>query len=170
MAIAAPLVVAALVIAVVGGSTAVPRPTRRWPVSPYRGIISPFGASRASGTRLHGGVDVGAAPGDAIVAIDDGVVLYPVSGFAIGNGLLALAIRHPDAQYIYAEVASFAVKPGDRVRAGQRIGTAGKNNDGNTMLHLEAWTKAPTAYTPWLPGARPAGLLDAQARLPKVTA
>lgn len=138
---------------------------RVWPVRPYRGVISPFGASRDDGTRVHAGVDLGALPGDAIVAMTEGVVLYPVSGFSIGAGLQAVAVRHPDAEYVYAEIL-LGVTVGQVLAAGQRIGTAAKNKDGNSMLHLEAWEHAPHAFTRWVTGARPAGLLDVQARLP----
>lgn len=138
---------------------------RVWPVRPYRGIISPFGASRDNGTRVHAGVDLGALPGDAIVSMAPGVVLYAVSGFSIGAGLQAIAVRHPDAEYIYAEIM-VSVTPGMQLAAGQRIGTAAKNSDGNSMLHLEAWEHAPRAFTRWVTGARPPGVLDVQARLP----
>lgn len=139
---------------------------RVWPVRPYRGILSPFGASRDNGTRVHAGIDLGALPGDAIVSMAIGVVLYPVSGFSIGAGLQAVAVRHPDAEYIYAEIMLLGVTVGQQLAAGERIGTAAKNKDGNSMLHLEAWEHAPHAFTRWVTGARPPGLLDVQARLP----
>lgn len=132
---------------------------RTWPIVPNRGILSPFGAARhTAGTRIHAGVDVAAFNGDKVVAIDDGTVLYPVTGYSIGAGLSAVAIAHPDADYIYAEI-DVAVKPGQVVKAGDVIGAVRQNSDGpgHQMLHLEAWESgsAPTAFTPWYVGKPP---------------
>jgi murein DD-endopeptidase MepM/ murein hydrolase activator NlpD len=135
---------------------------RVWPVRPRRAILSRFGASRDGGARIHAGIDLGAFKGDPIVAIDDGVVLHRVTGYGIGAGLQAVAIRHDDADYIYAEIRT-DMQPGQRVSAGQQIGTADLNGDGNSMLHLEAWEhgRAPKGFTPWYGGKPPpAGLLD----------
>lgn len=135
---------------------------RQWPVRPYRGVINGFKASREGGKRIHAGVDLGAAQGDEIVALDDGEILGLASGYAIGAGLQALRVRHPDADYIYAEIDALG-KPGDVVKAGDVIGRARKNSAGNTMLHLEAWETgtAPVGFTPWWAGsAAPKGLLD----------
>jgi murein DD-endopeptidase MepM/ murein hydrolase activator NlpD len=144
-----------------------------WPIRPKRidkqghWSMSTFGASRDGGTRLHAGNDILAYPGDEIVAMADGVVLHNVSGFGIFGSnppagyvpLQAVAIDHGSVQMLYAEIR-VEVKPGQRVTAGQRIGRADRNGDGNTMLHLEAWEKAPKGFTPWVTGQRPAGLLN----------
>jgi murein DD-endopeptidase MepM/ murein hydrolase activator NlpD len=144
-----------------------------WPVRPYRGTISGFGVYRPSidgvNTRQHAGVDVGAFIGDAVIAMGDGEVLWPVSGFRIGADLQAVAIRHSDADYIYAEIhvdPKYMV-PGTRVSAGQQIGKVGRNGDGNAMLHLEAWQPdfCPKGFVPWVSGVRPKGLLDVWERI-----
>jgi murein DD-endopeptidase MepM/ murein hydrolase activator NlpD len=141
---------------------------RVWPIRPKRvdkqghWSMSGFGASRkrADGSpRLHAGIDMLCYPGDEIVAIEDGVVLHMVSGFAIGNGLQAVAVDHGDWQAIYAEIR-VTVKPGQTVSAGDQLGRADRNGDGNTMLHLEAWERAPKGFTQWSPSYRPPGLLD----------
>jgi murein DD-endopeptidase MepM/ murein hydrolase activator NlpD len=140
---------------------------RTWPVVPNRGTISGFGAPRPAGkypARYHAAVDVGAQDGDKVVAIDDGEVLKLVTGYQIGAGLQAVAIRHPDADYIYAEIQVTAV-PGQRVKAGDVIGVVRQNDSGpgHQMLHLEAWQTGmvPDAFKPWYVGqAAPPGLLD----------
>jgi len=137
------------------------KPVRRWPVSTYRGILSPYGVQRAGGAERHPGADLGAFPGDQILALDDGVVLKMVGGYALGGGLEAVAIRHRDADYNYAEI-KVTVAPGQKVKAGDPIGYAAKNSDGNSMLHLEAWEKgmAPDRFARWNEGQKPPGLLD----------
>jgi murein DD-endopeptidase MepM/ murein hydrolase activator NlpD len=132
---------------------------RVWPVSPNRGVLSAFGTPRyTSGNRFHAGVDVAAMNGDKVLAIDDGEVLYPVTGYSIGAGLQAVAIRHPDADYIYGEI-DVLVKAGQTVKAGDVIGTVRQNDagPGHQMLHLEAWESGfgPTAFTPWNVGSPP---------------
>lgn len=137
---------------------------RYWPVSTYRGTLSPFGAhrTRADGSeRFHAGIDLGAFVGDDIIAVDDGEVISMVTGYSLGAGLEAVSVRHPGVDLIYAEIDA-TVKPGDRVHAGQVIGKVKKNGDGNSMLHLEAWETGtvPKAFTEWTPTYRPPGLLD----------
>lgn len=135
-----------------------------WPVKPYRGILNPFGAPREDGARIHAGVDVGAYPGDPIVAVTDGVVVRHVTGYGIGAGLDAIAITHPEFDLLYGEI-DVTVKPGDHVTAGDVIGRARKNKDGNTMLHIEAWERgmSPAQFTRWMRGnPPPKGLLNVQ--------
>ena len=158
-----------------GGRSVTPLPQskkRRWPVSTYRGILSGFGARRPPTPknpmeRRHAGVDLTSKVGDDIVALDEGVVLYPVSGYEIGNKLQAVAVRHPDADYIYGEI-KVAVAPGQKLAPGDVIGHAGLNNVGNSMLHLEAWEtgKAPKSFTRWVTGQpMPDGLLDVEQKV-----
>ena len=139
---------------------------RTWPVVPNRGILSAFGTPRyTAGNRTHAGVDVAAFNGDKVVAMNDGEVLHLVTGYSIGAGLSAVAIAHPDADYIYGEI-DVLVKPGQTVKAGDVIGTVRQNSSGpgHQMLHLEAWESghAPSAFTPWYVGSPPPPhLLDA---------
>lgn len=155
-----------------GGGGVTPLPTskkRRWPVSKYRGILNGFGARRPPTPknpmeRRHAGVDLTSKVGDDIVALDEGTVLYRVTGYDIGAGLQAVAVAHPDADYIYGEIM-VTVAPGQKVAPGDVIGRAALNDVGNSMLHLEAWEtgKAPKAFTRWIAGQpMPPGLLNAE--------
>ena len=139
---------------------------RVWPVVPNRGIINAFGAPRTKGSRerIHAGTDIGAFPGDKVVAITDGVVLGRLSGYELGAGLGAVSIRHPDADYIYAEIdVDPSMVAGRKVKSGEVIGVVRKNADNTSMLHLEAWETGtvPTAFFPWWKDeGRPKGLLS----------
>lgn len=145
------------------------RSERTWPIVPNRGVLSGFDTPRpvsgaGAGSRRHAGVDVIAEAGDKVVAIDDGEVLHLVTGYQIGTGLQAVAVRHPDADYVYGEIEVTAA-PGQKVKAGDVIGIVRKNDAGRQMLHLEAWQSgfAPTDFTPWKVGSPPPpGLLNAQ--------
>lgn len=149
---------------------------RYWPISVYRGVGSHFGDNRPpakNDTRLryHAGADVRAQLGDDILAIDDGLVLHYVSGYDLGAGLQALAVRHPDADYIYAEIEAVA-KPGQLVKAGDLLGRAKINNDKHVMLHLEAWKTGTVQqrFTPWIrTEPKPAGLLNIDDKLAQIS-
>lgn len=119
-----------------------------------------FHASRESGVRYHAGIDLQAAPGQNIVAMENGIVLGNIPGFV---GLDAMVVQHASVIAVYAEVRSIGLTAGTRVSSGQRIANGVLNKDGNSMLHLELWRPgfAPKGFVPWLQGKpAPAGLLD----------
>lgn len=146
---------------------------RKWPVEPYRGLVpaNGFGASRkVPGTdkpRYHAGIDIAANQGDRVVALDDGVVLHMATGYELKAGLQGVAVSHPDADYIYAEI-DVKVKPGQELKAGDLIGIVRLNGTSSTsMLHLEAWEKgkAPLGWVAWTPDYRPTGLLNVSEKI-----
>ena len=155
---------------------ATPKNVRVWPVIPrypeQKGILSSFKSHRPptkqepeKGDRIHAGIDLIAKKGDKIVAISDGEVIGKVGGYSIGTGLQAVSIRHADADYIYGEIMVHDLKPGDKVKAGQVIGHVELNNEGRSMLHLEAWEHGtvPKMFTPWFQNKpMPKGLLNVQ--------
>ena len=99
------------------------------PVRPYRGTrgvdaygSGTFGASRDGGGRSHLGRDYIALPGDQVVSPIDGIVkrhakAYPDADLA-GLEIEGAAVR---AKLLYVLPC---VEPGERVKAGQVIGTA----------------------------------------------
>lgn len=130
-------------------------------------ITTPYGAGTAAGPGKgdpHYGIDIaykgiGGAP---VRAMGAGTVLQPnaapgggTAGNTVtidyGNGLIALA-GHLNEMY---------VQPGDKVKAGQYIGTVGKTGiSTGTHLHLETWIDGqhvnPLDLFPWT-GERPEG-------------
>jgi len=104
-----------------------PQPPRlRFPVrgrADYGQAIARFGVAR--GGHTHGGQDVFAAPGTPLVAVSDGVVVEAGGGDARGNHVLLYDRRHRRT-YVYFHMQSpTRLEPGDRVRAGQRVGRVG---------------------------------------------
>jgi murein DD-endopeptidase MepM/ murein hydrolase activator NlpD len=91
-------------------------------------LSSPFGPRKhpiLGYSRMHQGVDFAAPIGTPIYAAGDGVVELAEMKGGYGNYIL---IRHDDGyDTAYAHLQAFAgeIKPGDRVRQGQIIGTVG---------------------------------------------
>lgn len=109
-----------------------------WPV--IGRITSAFGETRFSpssgGTRPHQGIDIAASPGTPIVAPADGVVI--IAGREAAYGRLVSVDHGHGYTTMYGHLKDIQVKPGDRVHAGQILGTVGTS--GNTTgphLHYE---------------------------------
>lgn len=95
-----------------------------------------FGADR-SGGRSHKGIDIFAKKGTAVVAVRGGTVVK--SGDQKGLGGLRVWIKDDEGFYhYYAHLNSIDVKNGQRIAAGQQLGSVG--NTGleaqNTPDHL----------------------------------
>src|SRR5690606_6111484 len=94
-------------------------------------VQSFFGAPRDGGQRTHHGVDIFAPRGTAVLAVADGTVARtgdtPLGGLHVWQRSASQGHR-----YYYAHLDSISVKRGDRVDAGDEIGTIG--NTGNARL------------------------------------
>lgn len=105
----------------------------RWPI---RGrVISEFG-SKSNGAR-NDGINLSVPKGAAIVAAENGVVVY--SGNELkGYGNLVL-IRHKGGwSTAYAHISKMLVKKGQKVRRGQVIAKAGQTGSvSRPQLHFE---------------------------------
>ncbi|MFT3667243.1 MAG: peptidoglycan-binding protein [Pseudoxanthomonas sp.] len=99
-----------------------------------------FGTPR-SGGRRHGGIDIQGDVGDPVVAVAGGTVVVRPNNGAAGN---TIHIRHDDGSLSkYFHLDQFSVRNGQRVEAGQQIGTMGRSGNtparGDTHLHFELW-------------------------------
>jgi hypothetical protein len=85
----------------------------------------------------HSAIDIGGSTGDAIWAIDDGVVVY--SGWSYsGYGNLVVIDHGNDWQSLYAHLDSVYVSCGESVYQGATIGTMGTTgNSSGPHLHFE---------------------------------
>ena len=95
--------------------------------------------------RVHGGLDLGAEEGTPVHAVEDGVVApIPLFGYArdgrdgYGNHVI---IVHKDGShsFLYAHLSNYTVKAGDKIKAGDVIGTVGSTGllARYSHLHLE---------------------------------
>lgn len=159
----APVVVlAALVFATTGatGATAPPFPgaaevvsTAERVVPGGRGLMFPIdpepncfihdnfgGDSKAFGPGGHQGVDIGADLGQAVYAVESGMLVRRIDGDNAGLGWELLS--NTDVVYRYYHLAEWAegLEEGDLVRRGQVIGSVGDTGNatpGGWHLHFE---------------------------------
>jgi len=99
-----------------------------------------FGTPR-SGGRHHGGIDIQGDVGDPVVAVAGGTVVVRPNNGAAGN---TVHIRQDDGTLTkYFHLDGFSVRNGQRVEAGQQVGTMGRTGNtpaqGDTHLHFEMW-------------------------------
>jgi len=126
-----PLLVPVLVVALsvpLGDATAVPHPTGAaarsttasfsWPLAPPHPVVRPFEAPASPYGPGHRGVDLGGAPGEAVLAAADGVVVF--AGQLAGRGVVS--IDHDGGLRTTYEPLLPGVAAGQRVAAGATIG------------------------------------------------
>ncbi|HVC86974.1 MAG TPA: M23 family metallopeptidase [Gaiellaceae bacterium] len=106
-------------------------------VWPARGTItSPFGRD---GSRWHPGIDIGALRSLSVEAAVAGrVVLVGEARGYEGYGNVVVVSSSSGYEEIYAHLAAWTVRVGQRLRAGERIATAGCTGScTGTHLHFE---------------------------------
>lgn len=109
-----------------------------WPV--FGRITSVFGETRLSassgGTRPHRGLDISAPIGTAVVAPAEGTVTS--AGRESEYGLMVCLNHGHGYTTVYGHLQKVRVKVGDRVQAGQIMGTVGiSGNTTGPHLHYE---------------------------------
>ena len=121
-----------------------------WPVE--RGSIS-----GKFGKRLHpilrdppvyvqsNGVDISTPENAAVRSIFDGEVVNVLANPTFQRGVI---IKHGEYFTVYTKLRTVDVKPGDKIKARQPIGTVFTDSDANkTEVHLEVW-KGTTLLNP----------------------
>lgn len=119
--------------------------------------------------RRHAGVDLFANAGDAVIAVEDGIVVgfYPFLRAATGEMSYALLVAHNGYVANYGEVRENSMRAhnleiGARVRGGQRIATISDT----AQLHFETYAAGTTHNYSWAYAEqRPAPVLDPTPRL-----
>ncbi|MBA2305095.1 MAG: peptidoglycan DD-metalloendopeptidase family protein [Acidobacteria bacterium] len=134
---------AALAQSPAGGSAAV-----TVPIKPFRGelsrpadgiVITRFGrqqAGRLAGIEfVRNGVELSLPEGSPVTAVHDGVISQ--AGPFAGYGSLVIVDHGDGAVSLYGHLAATSVNKGDRVSAGSRVGSSGRNTVGNPTLYFE---------------------------------
>jgi len=115
-----------------------------------------FLARRSDGGRYHVAVDLYADNRDPILACENGTI---VNFYHFYRSTYALLVEHDNYVINYGEVHQDSLsvhhlKIGDRVRAGQPIGLAGKMYS-SSMLHFEMYTRGTRSNKRYLQGGTP---------------
>jgi murein DD-endopeptidase MepM/ murein hydrolase activator NlpD len=124
-----------------------------WPVPTAHVVTSGYGARGGHGKRadFHKGIDISAPRGTPVLAAASGTVTVATSAGDYGRYLV---IDHGNGtSTLYAHLLEFAVKRGDRVKTGDRIGSVGKTGNATGYhLHFEVrrgmQTADPRGYLP----------------------
>jgi murein DD-endopeptidase MepM/ murein hydrolase activator NlpD len=99
-------------------------------------IVSRFGDPRDGGRRPHLGIDIAAPRGTPVLAVSDGRI-ERVDVTSLGGRTVWLKEEGSKRRHYFAHLESFAVTRGQKVRAGQKIGTVGTSgNAAGTPPHL----------------------------------
>lgn len=117
-----------------------------WPCPSYSRISSPYGyrTHPISGKRkLHKGLDIAASSGNPVIAAASGTVVKSYFSSSYGNYVV---ISHGGGTMTaYAHMTRRLVSAGDRVAAGQQIGTVGSTgNSTGPHLHFEVYSGGST--------------------------
>lgn len=99
-------------------------------------VAEPTGTSQGY-TAVHRGVDIRAPRGTVVVAIDEGMVIE-ASQDAWGYGKHVRVAHNGTVSTLYAHLDQIQAEVGDKVQAGEQIGTVGRTGWATgTHLHFE---------------------------------
>jgi septal ring factor EnvC (AmiA/AmiB activator) len=110
-----------------------------WPVS-HGVIVAPYGnyphPLEKSVMMRNEGIDIGTNANAPVKAIFKGVVtkIFTVPGMGV-----SVMVNHGSYFTVYARLSSASVAQGTQLSTGQVVGTAGKNDEGDNVVHLEIW-------------------------------
>ncbi|CAN5655462.1 hypothetical protein BH23GEM9_BH23GEM9_22950 [soil metagenome] len=101
-----------------------------------RSVISRFGEPRDGGRRRHLGIDIAAPMGTPVLAPVSGTV-HRVAHGGTGGRVVWLREAGADRLFYFAHLDAIHVTRGQRVRAGERLGTVGMTGNAvGTVPHL----------------------------------
>lgn len=115
------------------------RGTLPWPVS-HGVIVAPYGnyphPLEKSVMMRNEGIDIGTNANAPVKAIFKGVVtkIFTVPGMGV-----SVMVNHGSYFSVYARLNAASVAQGTQLATGQVVGTAGKNDEGDNVVHLEIW-------------------------------
>ena len=113
-----------------------------------RSILSKFGVARDGGRRSHHGVDIFAARGTPVVAVESGRITNTKIG-KIGGKVVWLR-NSRGTNYYYAHLDSQMVSEGQQVQPGDTLGLVGNTGNARTTpphLHFGVYARGP--HDPW---------------------
>lgn len=118
--------------------------------SSLRAVGSWFGAARDGGARHHEGLDIFAPRGTTVVAAAAGTITS-VQSNSVGGRVVWQRDDARNLLYYYAHLNAQLVAAGDRVKAGDRIGTVGNTGNASAArphLHFSIYQPGMIALDP----------------------
>lgn len=110
-----------------------------WPVS-QGVIVAPYGKYKhplePKVTLDNEGIDIGTNANAPVKVVFKGVVTKVFSVPGMGNCVM---VNHGSYYTVYTKLSSASVSQGTQLNTGQTLGTAGKNDDGDNVVHFEVW-------------------------------
>lgn len=111
----------------------------QWPVPSSTRITSPYGYRIhpiLKTKKLHTGIDIGASSGSAVIAGNDGTVIF--SGYYGGYGYTVIIDHGGQISTLYAHNSKLLVNVGDKVKRGQNVAKIGSTGlSTGPHLHFE---------------------------------
>jgi murein DD-endopeptidase MepM/ murein hydrolase activator NlpD len=104
-------------------------PVNGWVTSDFGSRLDPYTSERV----MHAGIDIAGPHGKEIISPSEGTVVF--AGLEGGYGNVLVIDHGYGVKTRYGHLASMVVKPGDRVKRGQPVGTLG-NTGRSTGPHL----------------------------------
>lgn len=109
--------------------------------SGYGWRADPLAENGGGADAFHKGVDLACAEGTPVLAAQDGVVIAAQRSASYGNWLRV--VHANGAETLYAHLQYLYARPGQVVRAGQTLGTAGQTGRATgPHLHFEVLVRA----------------------------
>lgn len=102
-----------------GAGAVAPGASYAWPLLPPPAVLTAFDEPEHPYGRGHRGVDLAGAPGQAVLAAQEGVVVH--AGPLAGRGVVS--VLHPDGLRTTYEPVAATVAPGAAVGRGSVLGT-----------------------------------------------
>jgi len=128
------LLVAALSLSLIAIPGSVPAATDvwAWPLAAPRVIVAPYRAPATPYAAGHRGIDLGTEGKDPVVAPADGVIVFV--GVVVDRQVVSIA--HTGGLVSSVEPVAASVSVGDRVVAGQQVGTVSTGGHCGGCLHF----------------------------------
>ncbi len=111
-----------------------------WPIKEGK-IIRDFGENKnekLNTVTLNYGIDIVVRGNESVRAVAEGII--SAIDWIPGYGSVVIITHRDEYRTVYGHVANISVKEGERVKAGNSIGSVNESLEGN-ILHFEIWSE-----------------------------
>lgn len=111
-----------------------------WPIKEGR-VVRDFGENKnekLNTVTLNYGIDIAVRGKESVRAVAEGIV--SAIDWIPGYGSVVIITHRDEYRTVYGHVANISVKEGERIKAGNSIGSVNESLEGN-ILHFEIWSE-----------------------------